>query len=414
MRTYNSYYGTSTASPAYSDGDIARIINNTDTDNLNWGMEQVNDALRYLTTKYFWNEQSVTLNTKPGVQFYPLPSQLKKLVNVTVTIGNVIWQPRECSSREFWDALNVIQFEQEFPYYFFIWGGQVGIWPTPTNSTDLITINYKARITDLSMPDVTNSTTGSTLSAINGSTKITATGGTAPFLAWMAQSTISQTQVGSIISTSGTTATYNTTGDWSHPIDNGTEIQFTDIGSYVGISTGTNYWLGNVTNTTFTVYSDVGLTSAITITGSGIATFETYATEISNPAGSASAIRIPFTSSNSTCGDNQWYPIAKITSGTTAYLSMPYQGQSVTGAPFTIGQVPLLIEDYQDLPLYRMGYLYYTTRFPDPTKAGLYKSLYDTGEEKLNDEFSNKSKNVVLSDIDQPLVNPNLFTPKIS
>ena len=135
MRTYTSYVN-----------DIPRIINNTQADNATWGMEMVNDSLRYLTTRYFWNEESVSFNTQQGVQFYNLPAQLKKLINVTVLIGNVLWQPKECSSRQFWDALNVIQFQQEFPYYYFIWDGQIGIWPTPTNSTDTITINYKSRI----------------------------------------------------------------------------------------------------------------------------------------------------------------------------------------------------------------------------------------------------------------------------
>lgn len=413
MRTYNSYYGTSGASPAYSDGDIARVLNTTQTDNLNWGLEQVNDALRYLTTRYFWNEESVTINTIPGVQFYPLPAQLKKLVNLTVTIGNVIWQPRECSDRVFWDALNVIQFQQEYPYFYFIWGNQVGIWPTPTNNTDLITLNYKSRIVDLNMPDVNNITSGSTIAATNGSTKITTSGSV--FVNWMAQSVLSYTNVGSVISTSGTTVNYNTVGDWSHPIENGTRLQFTSVGSYTGISLATDYWLGNVTGTTFSLYTTPVLTGIVTVGGSGTANFETYGTEVSEPAGSNCMLRIPFTSSNTTCGDNQWYPLDHVESATVAYLSMPYQGQSITaGTSFTIGQVPILIEDYQDLPLYRMGYLYYTTRYPDPGKAQLYLGLWTDGVKRLDDEFSNKGKNIVLSNQDQPLVNPNLFLPKIN
>lgn len=416
MRTYNSYYGTSTASPAYSDGDIARVINNTNTDNLNWGMEQVNDSLRYLTTKYFWNEQSVTLVTKPNVQFYPLPAQLKKLVNVTVTIGNVIWQPRECTSRQFWDALNVVQFQQEYPYYYFIWGGQLGIWPVPSNGGDLITINYKSRIVDLTMPDVTNTTTGYTISVSNGSTTLLATGsGTTPFLNWMAQAPSSSTTVGSVTeATSSTVVAYTTIGDPTHPIKDGAKINFSDVASYTGISAGTDYYVGNVSGTAFSLYTDYNLSSIVSISGSGTADFVAFADEISAPTGSASSIRIPFTNNNATCGDNQWYPIARVINGTTAYLSMPYQGQSVSGASFTIGQVPLLMEDYQDLPLYRMAYLYYTTRLPNADRATLYKNLYDEGVKRLEEEFANKSQNVVLTNQDQPLVNPNLFVPSIS
>ncbi len=314
MKSYTSYFGTATASPAYSDGGIARIINNTQSDNLTWAMELVNDSLRYLTTRYFWNEKSVTFTTTSGTQFYNLPAQLKKVINITITIGNVLWQPKECSSRQLWDALNVIQFNQEFPYYYFIYGNQIGIWPTPSTTGDTVTINYKSRIVDLSMADVTNTTTGNTLTVTNGTTTVIAT-------------------------TAGTTTTFS---NWMQ-LDN------------------------------------------------------TY-------------LRVPYSSG----GDMQWYPIATVASGTTAYLSMPYSGATVSGAAFTIGQMPLLIEDYQDLPLYRMGHIYYTTRFPDPTRAQLYKGLYDEGFRRLDDEFSNKSTNVVLSDQDQPLVNPNLYAPKIT
>lgn len=406
MRTTSSYLN-----------DLPRVLNNNNSDNIAWGLELVNDSLRYLTTRYFWNEESVSLQTQENVQFYPLPAQLEKLINVTVLIGNVLWQPNECSSRQYWDALNVIQFYQDYPYYFFIYGGQIGLWPTPTTTGDIITINYKSRIVDLTMPDVTDTTSGYTLSLVNGSTTLLATGsGTAPFVGWMAQSVNSGASLGEITGLStGTTVFYTDLGDTQTNIQNGTEINFTNIGSYTGITAGTTpYYLGRVTPTTFSLYHDQLLTSIVTLSGSGTATFQVFYTEVADAAGSNSMIRIPFTSSNSTCGDNQWYPINTIVSGTTAYLSMPYQGPTVSGAPFTIGQTPLLIEDYQDLPLYRAAYIYYSTRIPDPAKAGLYKQMYDDGFNKLDDQFSNKSTSVVLSDMNAPMINPNLYVPKIT
>ncbi len=407
MRTYSSYVT-----------DIPRFIQNSDSDNISWGMEVINDHLRYLTTRYFWNEESVSFATKANVQFYPLPAQLNKVVNCTVLIGNVLWQPRECSSRQLWDALNVIQFYQDYPYYYFIWDGQIGLWPTPTTSGDVVTINYKSRIVDLTMADVTDTNTGYTLSATNGSTTLIATGsGTTPFVNWMAQKVSRVVNLGTMTGflTGGTTVTYSSAGDTQYNFETGTPLTFTDIASYSGITAGTTiYYAGNVTGTTFAIYTDVARSNIVTVSGSGNATFTTYASENSALAGSLTMLRIPFTSSNSTSGDNQWYPISSVSSGTTAFLTMPYQGQTVSGASFTIGQVPLLIEGYQDLPLYRMAYVYYTTRYPDPTKAQLYEKLYQEGFNKLDAEFSNKSTNVVLSNEDQPLVNPNLFVPKVS
>ena len=274
-------------------------------------MEELNQSLRYLTTKYYFNERTYTTNTVSNQQFYNLPPQIKKLINVTVTIGSVLWQCLECPSRQFWDNLNVIQFQQDFPSYFFVYNGQVGIFPTPSSAGNLITMNYKTRIADLSMADVTNSTNSTTVSITTGTSTVTASGAT--FLNWMV-------------------------GQW---------------------------------------------------------------------------IRIPSSTVNSTNGDNQWYQIASVTSSTVLVLDNLYTGGTVTAANFTVGQVPILPEDYQDLPLFRMAYLYYTTRVPDPERALKYEKLYDKGFTALDEEFGSKSTNVVLNDTDMPIYNPNLFINSI-
>ena len=125
-------------------------------------------------------------------------------------------------------------------------------------------------------------------------------------------------------------------------------------------------------------------------------------------------IRIPHSSTDAANGDEQWYQIDSVTSGTVLTLKNNYTGDTVTGANFTIGEVPILPEDYQDLPLYRMGVIYYTTRLPDPTRAALYQDLYDRGYNALNAEFGSKTTNVVLTDTDYPIANPNLFSGTIS
>lgn len=304
MKTFTSY-----------ETDIPRIINNSLADNVTWAKEVVMDSLRYLTTKYYFNEKSYTFSTVAGTQFYNLPPQVKKLINVTISIGGVLWQPKECPSREYWDYLNTITFTQSFPSYFFVYNGQVGIWPTPANTGDTGTMNYKTRIIDLSQSDVTNftATSSPTVSVTTLTPTVTAsTGG--PFLNWM-------------------------NGNW---------------------------------------------------------------------------IRIPFSSTNSASGDNQWYQIANVSSSTVITLKNNYSGSTVAGGGFTVGEVPILPEDYQDLPLYRLGVIYYTTRFPDAVRAAQYQKLWDDGEAKLNEEFGSKSTNVVLQDTTDAIINPNLFQQSVS
>lgn len=296
MRTTTSYKN-----------DFGTLAKNTSTPNQALGLFLINDALRYLTGKFYFNERSYTVNTTAQQTFYNLPPQVKNLIDVTVSIGSVLWVPKLAPSREYWDALNVITFYQDFPSFFFVYNGQMGLFPTPASTGNPITMNYKIRTIDLVQADVTQTTASSTVTATNNSTTITATG--ASFLNWMDE-------------------------QW---------------------------------------------------------------------------IQIPFTSSNATSGDGQWYQIDSITSSTVLVLKNPYTGTTVTGASFTVGQVPILPEDYQDLPLYRALWIYYNSIVPNPNQAKLYKNLYDEGYAMLNSEYGQKTTSPVLTDPDTPIFNPNLF-----
>ena len=265
------------------------------------------DGIRYLVKKYYFNEKTYTDTTVSGTQFYNLPPQCKELINLTITIGGVLWQPKACTSRQQWDALNIISFQQDFPSYFFVYNGQVGIFPKPASNGNTISMNYKTSLPDLSMADVTDVTSSQTMAITTNTTTLTASG--AVFLKWME-------------------------GQW---------------------------------------------------------------------------IRISHSATDANNGDNQWYQISSVTNTTTAVLKNKYTGATVTAGKFTIGEVSYLPEDYQDLPLYRMGLVYYTTRFPDPVRADQYQKLYNDGLEALNEEYGAKTTNVILSDIADTVTNPNLY-----
>jgi len=303
MRTYSGYLL-----------DIPRYINNTDSDNVTWAMEEINQSLRYLTSRYYFNERSYIVpgGTVAQQTFYNLPPQVKKLINVTVTIGGVLWSVKECPSREYWDNLNTVTFYQDFPSFFFVYNNKVGIFPTPASNGNVITMNYKTRIVDLSQADVTQTTNATTVSITTNTATVTA---------------------------SGSTFTNSMAGQW---------------------------------------------------------------------------LRIPFSTTNASCGDNQWYQIDTITSATVLTLKNNYTGATVAGANFTIGEEPLLPEDYQDLPLFRMAEIYYTTRFPDATRAKLYADKYAEGYAALDEEYGSKSTNVILTDTSQQINNMNLFQRSVS
>ncbi len=294
MRTYTSYRN-----------DFGSLSQNTSSANLTLGDTLIMDALRVLTNKFYFNERSYTTTTVSQQQFYNLPPQFRKMIDVTVTIGSVVWTTKPCPNREYWDNLNVITFYQDFPSFHFIYNGnQVGIWPIPASAGNTITMNYQVRQRNLGVADYTTGTVAVT----SGSPNITF---------------------------SGSSLAANMAGRW---------INFA---------------------------------------------FPT--------------------------GDNNWYQISTVNTGAgTAVLMNNYTGTTGSGITFTIGDVPMLPEDYQDLPLYRALEVYYTSLVPDKNRAAVWKKLYDDGYAQLEQDYGQKTTSPVLTDTEAPVYNPNLFASSLA
>lgn len=288
-------------------GDLAK---NSSTETLRIGDELINDSLRYLTTKYFFNErtQVVPGGTVAGQQAYDLPFNIKTILNVYVSVGNIRYQLTECPTRQTWDSLNFVPYTSDIPQYYFIYNKKINIFPTPATSSNVITINYKIRLMDLSVVDYTSATNASTITVTNGDS---------------------------------------------------------------------------------------------TITGSGTAVF-------------TNTMPGRWFRATQPLGDGQWYEIASYISPTVLELVNQYQGPTNSGCSYTIGEVPILPEDYQDLPVYRALAIYYTSRVPNQTSADLYQKLYDEGFAALDAEFGSKSNSVAITPADNEIVNPNLYTRSLS
>lgn len=292
-------------------GNSSTTANSTNSlDNISWGVEMINDSIRELATIFYFNEVPYTVpgGSVANQQGYQLPGDFEKLMNVTIQVGGILYQPKESPSRRHFDALNVVPFYNDFPQYYYIFNGKMLIYPTPASSGNVITMNYKKRVTDLAMEDVTDITETKTVSITTNTTTVTSSG--SAFKKWM----------------------------------------------------GYNGW-----------------------------------------------IQIPFGSTDASSGDGRWYKIASVTSDTVLELSNPYMGATVTGAKFTIGDVPILPEDYQNLPLYKALKLYYSTRVVDATKLSSFDSLYKEGYEMLNAKYGTKDNSPVLTDTKAEVYNPNLF-----
>lgn len=347
------------------------LTKNTTSTNLTLGDELIADSLRYLTGKFYFNERSYTTKTVANQQFYALPPQVKRLIDVTVTIGSVLWLTKPAPNREFWDNLNVIQFQQDFPAYHFVYNGnQVGIWPTPSSSGDPITMNYQIRLRDLSQADYTTGTI------------------TTPYTQ-SATSSLSQGAVSLVL-----------TGGWALP-----------TGTYqVVFSSGENRQATFTNASTAVTWTDSlnnAATSSITVNDSngGSLIIGSGTSFVSDMATSG----LRWIQITAPTGDNQWYQIGNFYSATALSILNPYTGTAVSGASYTIGEMPILSEDYQDLALYRALWIYFTSIVPDANRSKLYQNLYDVGFEKLNQEYGQKNTSPVLTDTEQDIFNPNLF-----
>lgn len=108
-------------------------------------------------------------------------------------------------------------------------------------------------------------------------------------------------------------------------------------------------------------------------------------------------------------GDNLWYQIASVNSTTSITLYGAYQGVSIVGSStYTIGQMPLIAEDFQDLLVWKPLIFYFSSIVDKPDKKEEFEGLYKEKLEMLSEYSGSNTINVNLSSRTRSL-NPNLY-----
>lgn len=120
-------------------------------------------------------EAATTAISTVGVQSYPIPPQVSKIKNDTVTVGQLVYTPAPVQSIQEWTMLNALPYTSDIPNYFYLYNNQVNFWPIPSTSGNIITFNYKARVPDLSIADYS---TGTLSGIASGSNIVTGVGTT--------------------------------------------------------------------------------------------------------------------------------------------------------------------------------------------------------------------------------------------
>jgi hypothetical protein len=149
---------------------------NTSSANLLYGDQQMNDFIRRLLSKADWPflHRLRTATTLASTTFVNLPYDVDQVESVFVTVNNTRYNPLPAPSRKFWDELHYTTQTSDTPRYWFVYNGQIGLWPRPTTAGNVISINAKIKPIDLNTADIT-STTITTLA--NGSTALTVNSG---------------------------------------------------------------------------------------------------------------------------------------------------------------------------------------------------------------------------------------------
>lgn len=151
--------------------------NDSHAENLADGDGYINEAIRRILGNRDWpflEASDTSQTTIASQQFYLLPYNYGKMIDVTVTIGNILYHPTEVPNRDQWDRLNYSQnVTSNIPTHFFIYNNRCGFWPKPSSDGNQITYNFKKITKDLSIPDYT---TGGVLTTTSGGTAVIGTG----------------------------------------------------------------------------------------------------------------------------------------------------------------------------------------------------------------------------------------------
>jgi len=148
-----------------------------------------------------------------------------------------------------------------------------------------------------------------------------------------------------------------------------------------------------------------GMTAGgITVTGSGTSWNTPY------PEDTDLSFYNLFIRANPPFGDGIWYPIRSVDSATQITLATPViNAPNITGSTtYTIGQLPLLQEDFHDMIVYGALKTYYSAIVKDTDRYKQFDALYQERLDLLKAYAGTRSVNV---DLGGPpnITNPNLF-----
>lgn len=133
-----------------------------------------NQGYKKILTK-FNRPVSGTISTTASTQEYKIPYNINKISSVKITISNIDYPMAQIMNEDNWNLANDqgTSFTSRIPTNYYIRNNSILFYPTPSSSSDTITIYGTLSDKDLSQD---NYTTGTITTLANGGTAVTGNG----------------------------------------------------------------------------------------------------------------------------------------------------------------------------------------------------------------------------------------------
>jgi hypothetical protein len=356
---------------------FTNLSNNTTSANQALGQQLISDQHRYLIQKYFDNERTYTTLTVGAEDLELTGAPALGAVSATLTAAWTGPTTRQLVNFSNGDQRNVL----------FTQGATNVSWSpalTDAATVDIATVGVQAYSIPANVSKIKNNTI---------------TVGQLVYTPSPVQSIQEWTMLNSLPYTSDIPNNFfiyqNQVLFWPIPSSSGNVITF-NYKARVPNLTITDYSTGTLSNITVGSNLITGVSTSWNTTGAfplntDLTFFNLYL-QITPPS-----------------GEGIWYPILRFNSDTSLTLAMPIQNApSATATSYTIGQLPLLQEDFHDMLVYGSLMTYFTSIVSDSNKFNMFKTMYDERLTLLEAYAGTKSVNVDLGPQVVP-ANPNLF-----
>lgn len=156
-------------------------VQSTSTTDVNNFKADINQGLRLFknAARRYWTRVEKSANITAGQQYYQLPPDCVRVTAVRVLSSGLNYPVQPIDSEELWNAYNIIPATTiNLPQFYFIRGNnEIGLYPIPsTTYANGLSVSYEPRLVDMTLDDVTDVTSSTTMTVTNGSTTVTCSG----------------------------------------------------------------------------------------------------------------------------------------------------------------------------------------------------------------------------------------------